>query len=93
MAKDAIARTGLDGRVAVVADADGDRGRDIARALAGLHAAIVLAGRDAEALGELAAELSAAGARVAVIADDVSNAAGGAALVEMLNELFPAANT
>jgi NAD(P)-dependent dehydrogenase (short-subunit alcohol dehydrogenase family) len=89
MAKEAPARAGLDGRVVVVTDADGDRGRDIARALARLHAAIVVAGGDAEALGALVAELSATGARVAVIVDDVSSEAGGAALVEMVNELFP----
>jgi NADP-dependent 3-hydroxy acid dehydrogenase YdfG len=87
------AREGLDTRVVVVTDADGSRGGDIARAMATLHAAVVLAGIDTEALGALAAELGAAGARVAVLADDLATDAGRAALVEMVSELFPPGNT
>ena len=86
------ARAGLDDRVVVVTDADGDRGREIARALAPLHAVIVVAGRDAQALGTLAAELGAAGTRVAVIVDDVATEAGRAALAEMVGELFHTPN-
>ncbi len=76
----------------VVADADGERGREIARAMAGLHAAVVVAGSDGDALGALAAELTATGARGAVLLDDVATDAGRLALLEMVNELFPPAN-
>jgi NADP-dependent 3-hydroxy acid dehydrogenase YdfG len=88
-----MSREGLDSRVVVVTDADGTRGGDIARALATLHAAIVIAGVDADALGALAAELGSAGARVAVLVDDVATDVGRAALIEMVSELFPHANT
>lgn len=83
---------GMATRVVVVTDADGARGGDIARALAALHAAVVLAGDDTDALGALASELGATGARVAVLVDDVATEAGRDALVEMVNELFPPAN-
>jgi NADP-dependent 3-hydroxy acid dehydrogenase YdfG len=83
----------LQTRVVVVTDADGDRGGDIARAMAKLDAAVVVAGRDTEALATLAAELGAAGARVAVLVDDMATEAGRAALVEMVNELFPPVRT
>jgi hypothetical protein len=36
--------------------------------------------------------LSSAGARVAVLVDDVATQAGRAALVEMVSELFPPGN-
>jgi NAD(P)-dependent dehydrogenase (short-subunit alcohol dehydrogenase family) len=81
----------LETRVVVVTDADGDRGADLARAMAKLDAAVVVAGSDTDALALLAAELGAAGTRVAVLADDVATEAGRAALVEMVNELFPTA--
>jgi NADP-dependent 3-hydroxy acid dehydrogenase YdfG len=83
----------LDTRVVVVADADGDRGAGMARALASIGAAVVLAGRDPDALAVVASELVAAGARVAVLVDDVDTEAGRAALIEMVNELFPPART
>jgi NADP-dependent 3-hydroxy acid dehydrogenase YdfG len=83
----------LETRVVVVADADGMRGGDIARAMATLHAAVVLAGEDTEALATLASELGSAGARVAVLVDDVATETGRAALVEMVSELFPHGNT
>jgi NADP-dependent 3-hydroxy acid dehydrogenase YdfG len=86
-------RDALDTRVVVVSDADGKRGADIARALAGLDAAIVLAGADTDALAALASELGATGARFAVLVDDVATDRGRAALVEMVNELFPRRNT
>jgi NADP-dependent 3-hydroxy acid dehydrogenase YdfG len=81
----------LDTRVVVVTDADAERGADIARAIAKLDAAIVVAGSDTDALAALAAELGAAGTRVAVLVDDVATDTGRAALVEMVNELFPTA--
>jgi NADP-dependent 3-hydroxy acid dehydrogenase YdfG len=83
-------REGLDARVVVVTDADGARGGELARAMAALHAVLVVAGNDADALGALAAELGSTGARVAVLVDDVATESGRAALVEMVNELFPA---
>ena len=60
--------------------------------MAGLHAAVVVAGSDVDSLGALAAELTAAGARVAVLLDDVATDAGRLALLEMVNELFPPAS-
>jgi NAD(P)-dependent dehydrogenase (short-subunit alcohol dehydrogenase family) len=82
----------LDTRVVVVTDADGDRGADLARAMAKLDAAVVVTGSDTEALAALATELGSAGTRVAVLVDDVATDAGRAALVEMVNELFPPAH-
>ena len=81
-------RGALDSRVVVVTDADHERGAAIARSLATLRAAVVVAGEDVDALGALAAEIGTAGARVAVLVDDVGTDAGRAALVEMVNELF-----
>jgi NADP-dependent 3-hydroxy acid dehydrogenase YdfG len=81
----------LDTRVVVVTDADGARGADLARAMAKLDAAVVVAGSDTEALAVLAAELGTTGTRVAVLVDDVATDAGRAALVELVNELFPTA--
>jgi NAD(P)-dependent dehydrogenase (short-subunit alcohol dehydrogenase family) len=86
-------RDRLDTRVVVVPDADRERGAGIARAMAALDAAVVLAGDDADALATLASELGTAGARVAVLVADVATESGRAALVEMVNELFPARNT
>ncbi len=85
-------RGAFDSRVVVVTDADHERGAAIARALATVRAAVVVAGDDADALGALAAEIGAAGARVAVLVDDVATDAGRAALVEMVNELFAPAS-
>jgi NAD(P)-dependent dehydrogenase (short-subunit alcohol dehydrogenase family) len=82
----------LDTRVVVVTDADGARGGDLARAMAKLDAAVVVAGSDTETLAALAAELGSAGTRVAVLVDDVATESGRAALVEMVNELFPHPN-
>jgi NAD(P)-dependent dehydrogenase (short-subunit alcohol dehydrogenase family) len=82
-------RDRLDTRVVVVPDADRERGAGLARALAELDAAIVLAGDDADALAVLASELTTAGARVAVLVADIATAAGRDALAEMVNELFP----
>ena len=71
-----------------MADADGARGEQLARAMVAVHAVVVLTGDDVDALGTLAAELIAAGARVAVFAGDAASAGGRAALVELVNELF-----
>jgi len=87
------ARDALDSRVVVVTDADVERGAGIARAMTAVDAAVVLAGSDVDALARLAAELIAAGARVAVLVDDVATDAGREALREMVNELFPRRNT
>jgi NAD(P)-dependent dehydrogenase (short-subunit alcohol dehydrogenase family) len=81
-------RAELDSRVVIVADADTQRGGEIARAMSALHAAVLIAGSDVDALGELAAELAALGTRVAVLVDDVATDSGRAVLVEMVNELF-----
>jgi NADP-dependent 3-hydroxy acid dehydrogenase YdfG len=86
-------RDRLDTRVVVVTDADRARGADIARAIVTVDAAVVLAGDDPEALAMLASELGTNGARVAVLVEDVATEAGRAALVEMVNELFPQRDT
>jgi NAD(P)-dependent dehydrogenase (short-subunit alcohol dehydrogenase family) len=93
MAGERSERERLAARVVVVTDADGARGGAIARALAGPRAAVVVTGADAAALGVLAGELTAAGTRVAVFVDDVATEPGRAALVEMVDELFPVSNT
>jgi NADP-dependent 3-hydroxy acid dehydrogenase YdfG len=93
MAREQSGRDRLDARVVVVADADGARGGAIARAMADLHAAVIVTGADADALGVLAAEIGSAGARVGVLVDDVGTESGRAALVEMVNELFPPATS
>jgi NADP-dependent 3-hydroxy acid dehydrogenase YdfG len=82
------ARDALDARVVVVPDADGARGAELARAMAAVHAVVVLTGGDTDALGVLAAELTAGGARVAAFAGDVASDEGRAALVELVHELF-----
>ena len=74
-------------------DADVERGAGIARALATVDAAVVLAGSDVDALARLAAELTTAGARVAILVDDVATDTGREALVEMVGELFPRPNS
>jgi len=79
----------LDSRVVVVTDADGERGAEIARAMAKLDAAVLVAGTETAALAVLAAELGSGGTRVAVLVEDVATETGRAALVEMVNELFP----
>jgi NAD(P)-dependent dehydrogenase (short-subunit alcohol dehydrogenase family) len=82
-------RDALQSRVVVVTDADRERGAGIARAMATADAAIVLAGVDVDALARLAAELTTAGTRVAVLVDDVATETGRGALLEMVSELFP----
>jgi NAD(P)-dependent dehydrogenase (short-subunit alcohol dehydrogenase family) len=79
----------LEARVVVVTDADTERGAALARALVSMPGAVVVAGVDAAALGAVAAELTAAGSRVAVFADDATTESGRAALREMVSELFP----
>jgi NADP-dependent 3-hydroxy acid dehydrogenase YdfG len=81
-------RDALENRVVVVPDADGARGADIARAMAAVHAVVVLTGDDADALGALADALIETGTRVAVFAGDVAVDDDRAALVELVNELF-----
>jgi NAD(P)-dependent dehydrogenase (short-subunit alcohol dehydrogenase family) len=93
MGRDRSARALLHTRVVVVTDADSARGASLARALVALDAAVVVTGDDTDALGALAAELGSAGARVAVLVDDVATESGRAALVEMVSELFPLANS
>ena len=92
-ARKQFVRDALDTRVVVVTDADVDRGAGIARAIATGDSAVVLAGSDVDALARLGGELTAAGARVAIFADDVSTNTGREALIEMVNELFPHPNT
>jgi short-subunit dehydrogenase len=76
-------------RVIVVAGADSDEGRDLARAAAVGAEAIVLCGRDATALGALAGELQDdARVRVAVFSGNMRDDADRAALREMVDELF-----
>lgn len=50
---------------------------------------VVLVGGDAEALGLIAGDVEARGARAAVFVGDVTNDAERAAFLEMLDELFP----
>jgi len=75
----------LDGRVVVVSLAE----VPAARALAARGAAIVLVGTDAEVVGASVERLAASGARVCAFVGDPANDADGAALSEMVAELFP----
>lgn len=75
----------LDGKLAVVATGGGDA----ALRLGAEGAAVLVAGEDAAAVGELVASLRAAGARAAGFVGDASSPAGRAALLEMATELFP----
>jgi short-subunit dehydrogenase len=75
----------LSGRVVVVAQADCDKGADLAARLAAAGAALVLTGDDAARLGALATSLrDAHGVRVAVYAGDAADDA----LAELVTELF-----
>jgi NADP-dependent 3-hydroxy acid dehydrogenase YdfG len=74
----------LAGNAVVVTDADSPRGADAARTLAAEGATLVCCGADAGALGALASELGARGARVAVFVGDPNDPA----LAEMVAELF-----
>jgi NAD(P)-dependent dehydrogenase (short-subunit alcohol dehydrogenase family) len=75
----------LDGRVVIVSVAE----VAAARALATRGAAIVVVGTDAEAVGAGVEQLAAGGARACAFVGDPSNDADGAALAEMVAELFP----
>jgi NADP-dependent 3-hydroxy acid dehydrogenase YdfG len=72
-------------RVVVVAGADTTDGAAAARALAAGGYPVVLCGRDAAALGALAAALPV---RSAVFVDDVDDAKGARALQQLVAELF-----
>jgi ABC-type sugar transport system substrate-binding protein len=76
----------LDGRVVVVSVAE----VPAACALAARGAAIVVVGTDAQAVGASVEQLAAAGARVCAFVGDAATDADGAALAEMVAELFPA---
>ena len=75
----------LDGRVVVVSVAE----VAAARALGARGAAIVVVGTDADAVGTSVEQLAAGGARVCAFVGDPANDADGAALAEMVAELFP----
>lgn len=72
----------LDGRRALITGSSRGIGLAIARALADAGAAIVLNGRDTEALGIAAADLAAMGANVKAVAFDVTNAESIADAIE-----------
>ena len=74
----------LDGRVVVVSVAEVAAARARARG-----AAVVVVGTDAEAVGRSVEQLAAGGARVCAFVGDPANDADGAALAEMVAELFP----
>jgi ABC-type sugar transport system substrate-binding protein len=79
----------LDGRVVVVSVGE----VAAARALAARGAAIVVVGTDAEAVGVSVEHLATVGARVCAFVGNPANDADGAALAEMVAELFPAKAT
>ncbi|MET0627898.1 MAG: hypothetical protein ABW033_05525 [Acidimicrobiia bacterium] len=78
---------GLEGRVVVTGDAD------VARAVAGEGATVVLVGTDADALGVLATEVAELGGRAVALVGDLGDPVTGdttrATLAELLHELFP----
>ena len=71
----------LDGKVAIVTGASSGIGREAARRLAADGAAVVLAGRRADVLGALAAEIAQAGGDAIPMPCDVTDAVQVAALI------------
>jgi NAD(P)-dependent dehydrogenase (short-subunit alcohol dehydrogenase family) len=65
----------LEGRRAIVTGASRGIGAEIARAMAGAGAAVVLAARDAEALARVAEEIATTGGRAVTVPTDVSDPA------------------
>ena len=65
----------LEGRRAIVTGASRGIGAEIARAMAGAGAAVVLAARDAEALARVAEEITKTGGRAVAVPTDVSDPA------------------
>ncbi len=82
----------LSGRVVVVAGADTQSGAALARAVAADGAVVVACGVDEAGLGDLVAELHAAGARVAAYVGDPVSREDRAALAEMIDEVFSTPN-
>lgn len=76
----------LERRLAVVVPGDGEAA---GRRWAAEGAAVLVAGEDATAVGELVAVLRAAGARAAGFVGDPSRPADRVAIAEMAAELFP----
>ncbi|QNE32192.1 SDR family oxidoreductase [Sphingomonas sp. NBWT7] len=74
----------LDGKWAIVTGAGGGLGREIAQGLAGAGAHVVLVGRRAAVLEDVAAHIRAAGGRAEAAAIDLNDAAAVAALVARL---------
>jgi 3-oxoacyl-[acyl-carrier protein] reductase len=79
---------GLAGKTAVIAGASRGIGRATALALAGDGARLVLAARGAEALGEVAREVEAAGAEAMAVTCDLTEAADADRLVAAAVERF-----
>lgn len=74
----------LDGKRAIVTGAGGGLGREIAHGLAGAGAHVVLVGRRAAALEDVAAQIGAAGGRAEIAAIELGDAAAVASLVARL---------
>ena len=78
----------LNGSVAIVTGASGGIGRELARALAGREARLVLTARNVERLAELAHSLRAGGTDVVTVAGDVASPSTATAVVEAAGERF-----
>ena len=78
----------LNGKVAVITGASRGIGRAIALALAGQGAAVVVSGRSAEALEQLAGEVRAQGGAALAVAGDVANSADADRLIEQTVAAF-----
>ncbi|WP_085808906.1 SDR family oxidoreductase [Sphingomonas sp. TZW2008] len=74
----------LDGKRAIVTGAGGGLGREIAHGLAGAGAHVVLVGRRAAVLKDVAAQIGAAGGRAEIAAIDLGDATAVAALIARL---------
>jgi NAD(P)-dependent dehydrogenase (short-subunit alcohol dehydrogenase family) len=72
-APDILSQFRLNGRVALLTGAAGHLGRQMARALAGAGAHIVLNGRNQEALAALAADLTNEGKQVSIACFDITD--------------------
>jgi 3-oxoacyl-[acyl-carrier protein] reductase len=88
MSEDREMELGLDGKVALVTGSSRGIGRGIALALADEGCNVVVTGRDADALEEVAASARRKGVKAAVVALDLCAAAAAATLVETARRAF-----
>jgi len=83
-----MARRSLQGSRVIITGASSGIGRELARALAHQGAALLLVARREERLRELAAELARTGARIEILAGDVTDAQARQTIFERVQSSF-----